>query len=293
MQRIAALWLYFGVLPETGQFAVSASEDGTARVWNMASKKTIGTLNSGGEAEVLRVALLDSQRATTVVTCTADGVARIWTRPQPNQAYGITGRFDHSGGQIYACECLGSTPSSLLTAADNVIYLWDLEQENRQHWAFDREGTCHFGGQRNPDDEVVVFDAKPAPNQSDIIAIALSDGTLRTLDLREDAARIIGQASDVHLTSITWRDPTTVITCSGTGEVASWDIRTSARLSTIQAHDRAVFGAALLDSTLLTYSSDSLLKLWDIDPADGTTHHTCTQVLWWCASAWWMWAARP
>ena len=45
-----------------------------------------------------------------------------------------------------------------------------------------------FGGlQRNPEREAFVFDAKPCPNNvhNSVIALALSDGSIRLLDSRQ------------------------------------------------------------------------------------------------------------
>lgn len=263
---------------ETGQYAVSASEDGTARVWSMAKKKTIGVINTGEEAEVLRVALLDTQRAMQLVTCSADGVASIWKRQEAKRPYEVVQQLQHNDGQLYACERLGNG-SSLLTAADDTVYVWDLEHEEKQQWCFDKRGAYRFGGERNPDDEVVVFDAKPAPEQTDVIGLALSDGTFRLLDVRERDNQTTIQASETHLAAFSWQDVHTMFACSGDGVCSSWDLRTSQRIFAQQAHERTVFGAALVGRNWLTYSSDCLLKVWSVDTAAGAMHPVTTFAL--------------
>lgn len=64
--------------------------------------------------------------------------------------------------------------------------------------------------------------------------------------------------------------------CSGNGSCSSWDLRTSGRIFETQAHERAVFGAAMVGNNWLTYSSDSLLKVWSVDGSAGTMTHVTT-----------------
>ena len=70
-------------------------------------------------------------------------------------------------------------------------------------------GEDTFGGaSRNPDRKAYVFDAKPSPDPgSMLVAAALSDGTIRLVDLRcQDAVTCYGALaaagpSSVHATS--------------------------------------------------------------------------------------------
>lgn len=164
--------------------------------------------------------------------------------------------LSHSQSQIYACESLdvnkssSSSSSLLMTAADSVLYLWDVNNsfnyspdkifENNKNDSANRlnskveENTNNnntinnntlttsisststknnnapihtwtiktdtifsqstknnsgslsenFGGPRNPENQIFIFDAKINPCNSNIIAVALSDGTVRQIDIR-------------------------------------------------------------------------------------------------------------
>ena len=98
--------------------------------------------------------------------------------------------------QIYVCEQCGPHDSScLLTASNDSLYVWDLAAptagaenaccERRSFGA----ATAGFGGPRNPDNMAYIFDAKPCTQSqtagfSRTTAVALSDGTVRVVDMR-------------------------------------------------------------------------------------------------------------
>lgn len=114
----------------------------------------------------------------------------------------------HGPTQIYACESLNisnSTSCPFMTAADSSVYLWDVnactegKQCSPSHiWTVganssnsnspvntpDGEPVQGFGGPRNPDNVVYIFDAKVNPTGANVIALALSDGSIRQIDIR-------------------------------------------------------------------------------------------------------------
>ena len=112
--------------------------------------------------------------------------------------------FAHGVAQIYACECFdvnNESSCAFMTAADSSVYLWDLNAQIKANdnssshvWTVSDtasstssstdSGTQGYGGPRNPDNEIYVFDAKINPRQQNIIALALSDGNIRQIDVR-------------------------------------------------------------------------------------------------------------
>lgn len=108
--------------------------------------------------------------------------------------------------QIYVCEQCGPPNSnSLLTSSNDSLYVWDLAAsiagaccERRSFGA----ATAGFGGPRNPDNMAYIFDAKPcATNQAAGLyrttAVALSDGTVRVVDMRTSRDACVWGASPV------------------------------------------------------------------------------------------------
>jgi WD40 repeat protein len=216
---------------------LTASEDGTAKLWNVNSRKCLFTFNHNQECEVLRVAFLDDI-GNTVITCGADGKAIIWskknadvndsgvsisvgvgnieettTKKKKLPKYEQACCLDHGDTQIYACEPILATSNAenqnqsqnhyrgLLTAADDSLYFWDLtvnagslpyirtfskvtdKDEDDEERTSTRTRT--YGGERNEEDAAYIFDAKLCPMNYNKVALALSDGTVRIVDISD------------------------------------------------------------------------------------------------------------
>lgn len=182
--------------PKDSNVLLSASEDGTAKLWSINKRSCSHTFLHNKESEVLRAAFVGGD-----VICTAgsDGKALIWNpNASSKQTTAPSATLIHGNetSQIYVCEpwinCDGDSltqSSALLTAADSQVYFWDIEtQQTNAIWEFtpSSDNSEGFGGDgRNPNREVYVFDAKWRPNSIHEAAVALSDSTLRILDTRQ------------------------------------------------------------------------------------------------------------
>lgn len=205
----------------TEKCAVSASEDGTARVWDLSNSRCIKVLEGQSKKnEVLRAcwAPPDADSQIMLATGSADGTVRLWGSPDAVGEEGgeehnfsdrcaslkVIGQLRHRDrakgldGQVYSCqfvrdgrdaEMSNSLPVggalSLLTASDSSMHLWDVETRQRKaSRALPKIGSHSIGGERNPDDLPFIFDAKPRPGSGiSTIAVALSDGTVRVGDI--------------------------------------------------------------------------------------------------------------
>ena len=76
--------------------ALSASEDGTVRFWDLSSRKTINTFQHNLESEVLRCAFIDPDEGKVICTAGADGKAIIW---------GINGQNESDSKHSYEKLC--------------------------------------------------------------------------------------------------------------------------------------------------------------------------------------------
>ncbi len=178
---------------------ISASEDGCAKIWSLQNKKCLFTLKHNDKCEVLRSAFV-----TDTIVCTggSDGKVIIWKRNESDNLFVKSRSLMHNSAesQIYACEPVPSQDSGrLITAADCQLFMWDLESTNDrcvQSWSFDSLdqdaiNSVPFGGPRNEQNEVYVFDAKVSPTVSSCVAVALSDSSIRLLDTREGPDRAV------------------------------------------------------------------------------------------------------
>jgi WD40 repeat protein len=165
---------------------IKASQDGTAKLWDVSKRKCVATLNHSTTSEVLRVSFVNEHNEL-VVTCGADGHAKIWRVPIDGSPSAVADYF-HGEEQIYACESIGSSSDlKLMTAAGNELRLWDSSGQVCFHRVFTdsidstRDGKLAFGGPRNPDEKAFVFDAKMCPFEASMcfgtVGVALSDGT--------------------------------------------------------------------------------------------------------------------
>lgn len=260
--------------------------------------------------------------SVSIATGSADGTVRLWGIPPGDGSDGggggesgdetgvgrykslkVVGQLRHRNqakgldGQVYSCQFIAdaaagaaqASPMGLLTASDSSVHLWDVETRRRvASRALSKVGEHSIGGERNPEDVPYVFDAKPRPGSgSSVLAVALSDGTVRVGDiLREgERAAVLRGDSNTHLTSLAWSaDGTILVSCGGNGSVTVWDTRTWTVRSVLSGHSRAVFGAAFHPGAaaggsasagesplqlLLSWSSDESVCLWDAARATG------------------------
>lgn len=279
-------------------FLLSASEDSTAKLWNYKTKQTIFTFPHSKTAEVLRVSFLKDD-VTSLMTCSADGQAILWSSVETNDfKYKEVCKLSHGNSQIYACEPLANG-SGLITAADDELSIWDLQSHSKIYsWIFGQgstsKGAVQFGGPRNPSNLVFIFDAKV--NHENVIAVALSDGSVAFIDMRlpnqinrkyiKDLTDVAGVSSvfnvanltQSHITSLTWAsDCNTIMLALGNGKIVALDYRTGIIRAVLTGHRSCCFGTSFIPSIddsgiysgILSWSSDSTIQLWDITTAVG------------------------
>jgi len=135
-----------------------------------------------------------------------------------------------------------------------------------------------YGGERNPNNMVFVFDANYCPANG-LLGAALSDGTLRLINGRGVCISIMQlPGCQSHLTSFSWDSTgTRLATSVATGHVILWGMHVhddKGSLGTTCAaileggHEpgRPVFGSKFIgpgENLLLTWGVDGRLCLWD------------------------------
>lgn len=263
------------------EWILSASEDSTAKLWNLDKKKTIFSFHHDDTTEVLRAAFLDKE-SNTICTCTSSGLAVLWKcAARDKSRFENIGSISHGETQIYACE---SVTNQLLTASENQIHFWDLSDGDIQTadtWDFELtqtliDGTV-FGGPRNPDEIAYVFDAKPQPESATVmsgsvlIAVALSDGTVRFIDRRAGPSHCPtisvscpdNSVAVSHVTSVAWSSTgDSVVAALGSGDSAVLDTRSGTVRAYCRGAGRACFGGIFHGDAIATWSSDGLIRIW-------------------------------
>ena len=136
-------------------------------------------------------------------------------------------------------------------------------------------GETGFGGPRNPENTVFVFDAAYCPG-SGLLGVALSDGSLRLINGRGACISVIQvPGNKSHLTSFCWdKSGTRLATCVATGHLITWTLDA-------ESHDRgnyntvatctAIFegghqsGRPLYGSRFCGGEDENLLLSWGVD----------------------------
>jgi len=183
---------------------LSASEDGTCKIWDANTGKCLTSIVHNKDAEVLRAEFLSSPEVS-ICSGGSDGNVILWSVDDSTSEVKKLHVLQHSPeAQIYVCESPHNDPASLIIAAENYLVGWDLEtlQQSRMFTFHDLapgKGEVQepgFGGHRNPENNVFVFDGKICPIQNEVVGVALSDSTIRMVDYR---ASSLEAYSIIHL----------------------------------------------------------------------------------------------
>lgn len=110
-----------------------------------------------------------------VLTCGADGMMYLWAIN--HDKIDKIQEYPHGDTQIYGCEVIDRR---VYTAADDQLHLWDLEQNIKTSWSARKAtDTAAYGGVRNPENKLFIFDIKTL--DSNILAMVLTHSLMDIL----------------------------------------------------------------------------------------------------------------
>jgi WD40 repeat protein len=242
-------------LPD-GKRALSASDDGTLRLWDVPRGRTIRVL-SGHEGPVLTVAVsADGRRA---VSGGQDGTVRVWdvagTQPAATMhAHGV---------EVLKVALSPDGRRALSRTADGTIELWDLATlrvERTLHSAPKRVVGLAF----SPDGRRAMT-ARNIESKGESLN---SRASLWEVDSGREVQTIGAFSAEVESISFS-PDGHRLLTGGYDRLVSLWDLDTGRRLLTLKGHRHGVMGVAfsLANRVIISGSQDQTVKLWDA--ADG------------------------
>jgi WD40 repeat protein len=237
-------WVNNATFSPDGSRVVTASADGTARVWDTATSKLIGT-PLAHQGEVWSAAF--SPDGARVVTASADRTARVWNAatgkpigiPLAHQKWVNSAAFSPDGSRV-------------VTASDDrTARVWEAVTGKPVGIPLAHQGE--------------VVGAAFAPDGSRVVT-ASWDGTARVWDAATGQPIGTPLAHQGHVVSAAFSpNGTHVVTASADGTARVWDTAIGNRLGTPLKHQGVVCSAAFSsDGTrVITVSLDQTARVWD------------------------------
>ncbi|TLQ46169.1 caspase family protein [Streptomyces marianii] len=242
--------------------AVTGSDDGTVRVWDLRSGRALGQPLTGHTGTVRAVSCAVLEGNPVAVTGSGDGTVRVWDL-RSGRALGqpLTG---HTGRVLaVACTLLDGNPVAVTTSDDRTVRVWDLATNTPIGEAM----TGHARG---------VLAVSCAVLEGNPVAVTGSgDGTVRVWDLRSGRALgqpLTGHTGRVLAVACTLLDGNPVaVTTSGSIDrsVRVWDLRSRRAIGqALTGHkDRvSAVSCAVLEGNpvAVTGSDDGTVRVWDL-----------------------------
>jgi WD40 repeat protein len=224
-----------------GQTVLSASADGTARLWKI-SGEPIATLIA--DAGAVSYATFSS-RGEWIVTAHEGNCARIWNR---------------TGGLV----CVLETPSSATWATfspDDQLVAVTCREKTAHVWRINGEPVATLRGH---DRRVVFVTFSP---DGETIATTSRDGAVRLWRASGEAVMVLEGHTDLVPRARFSPDGTRIVTVSSDGAGILWDRHTGARLADLRGHSGAINDAAYnrAGTMIVTGSNDGTARLWRAD----------------------------
>ncbi|RZL88857.1 MAG: hypothetical protein EOP82_21560 [Variovorax sp.] len=267
--------------------ALTASDDKTARLWDVLSGKEILALrgHAGGvySAEF-------SADGKTALTASEDKTARLWDVASGRELRAFRGHEDWIANAQFSAD--GKTV--LTASADKTARLWDVASGHELR-TLRGHGGAVTNARFSPDGKTVltasddktarvwdvasgqelsalrgyggrVYDAQYSADGKTVLT-ASADKTARLWDVASDQELLAWRGHEGGVNSVQFSaDGKTVLTASDDKTARLWDVASGQALRVLPAHEGAVFSARFSadGKTMLTSGEDKFARLWDV-----------------------------
>jgi WD40 repeat protein len=233
------------VVTPDGRTIVSASNDRTLKVWDLATGKCKATLR-GHAGGVWGVAVTPDGR--TIISASKDRTLKVWDLATGKCKATLQGHAD-------AIRRVAVTPDgrTIVSASiDRTLKVWDLAM-----------GKCKATLQGHAG---AVLGVAVTPDGRTIVS-ASYDMTLKVWDLAigKCKATLEGHVGTVRGVAVT-PDGLTIVSTSDDRTLKAWDLATGKCKATLHGHVGSVWGVAVTPDglTIISASDDRTLKAWDL-----------------------------
>ncbi|MFS8507148.1 MAG: hypothetical protein LVQ75_03415 [Candidatus Babeliales bacterium] len=270
-----------------GQLIVTASADGTAKIWNTLTGRLLHTLQ-GHTSWIPAVAF--SPDGQLIATASADGTAKIWNT--------LTGKLLHTlkghTGHVYSVAFSPNGQLVVTASQDKTAKLWNAQKGQLLHtlqghtdWinsvAFSPDGQWIVTASHdrtaklwNPQTGVCLGTLQG--HTDSVLSVAFSPDSLMVVTSSNDRTvklwnvqtgqclhTLEGQKYLIHSVAFS-PDGQWVVTASRDNTAKLWNAATGICLHTLQGHNNPVFSVAFSPDgqLIVTFSSDGTAKLWNL-----------------------------
>ncbi len=230
------------VTPDEQQ-AISASADGTLRVWDLKNGQSLRTLQ-GHTAPVNAVTVTpDGQQA---VSASADGTLRVWDLKSGQSLTTLEGHTAPVNAVVVAGQ------QAISASLDGILRVWDLKNGN---------SLRTLQGHTASVNAVAVI-----PNGQQVVS-ASNDGTLRVWDLKsgQSLTTLEGHTAPVNAVGVT-PDGQQAVSASADSTLRVWDLKSGTSSRALEGHSAPVLGVAVTPDgkQAISASADGTLRVWDL-----------------------------
>jgi WD40 repeat protein len=267
---------------------ISASRDGTLKVWNLSTKKEIFSLIGHSESVNAVTVTADGKR---IISASDDETVKVWNLETDEAVFSLTSHTNRvkalvltpdgkqviSGsddttlkvwnletfeevfsliGHTYWLTALAVTPDGkqvISAALDKTLKVWNLETG---------EELFNFTSHNFPVNALAV-----TPDGKRVIS-GSSDKTLKVWNLEtgEEIFTFIGHSFSVSAVAVT-PDGRRAISGSSDKTLKVWNLETGEKLFTLEGHTNTVDAVALTPDgkQIISGSGDRTLKVWDVE----------------------------
>jgi len=229
-----------------GRRVVSASVDGTLKVWDLHAGRVLANLEGRGGSVNGCAVTSDGRRA---VSAYFDGTLKVWDLDAGRVVATLRGHT----GEVTACVLTADGRRAISGSADRTLKIWDLDAGRTL-------ATLH--GHKN-----WVRACAVTPDGGRVIS-ASHDRTLKIwdLDAGRDLATLHDHADWVTACAVT-PDGERVISASHDRTLKIWDLDTARVLATLGGHADGVRACVITPDgrRVVSASNDRMLKVWNLD----------------------------
>ncbi len=244
-------WVYSAAFGPGGRRVVTASENGTARLWDISVERPTALVLEGHTDRVKSAAFSPDGRL--IMTASDDGTARLWnvSGERPTTSFDLRG---HQGG-ITSAAFSPDGRRVVTTSYDGRVGLWNIRGDRPPAIVLERQKD--------------VIRSAAFSSDGGRVVTASDDGTARVWDITGERPTelVLAGHTKAVVHAVFSPDGRRVVTASDDGTARLWDITGERPTALVlDGHKRPVTRAAFSPDgrRVITASDDGTARLWDV-----------------------------